>query len=46
MAEPQKVKATGYGDIVMRQFQKLRAENELCDFKVLAQGRVFEVSTC
>ncbi|CAG5126215.1 unnamed protein product [Candidula unifasciata] len=43
MAEPQKVKADDYGDIVMRQFQKLRAENELCDFKVLAQGRVFEV---
>ncbi|KAK0066430.1 kelch-like protein 36 [Biomphalaria pfeifferi] len=43
MSEAQKVKANGYGDSVIKQFQTLRSENELCDFKVLAQGRVFEV---
>ncbi|KAK3791873.1 hypothetical protein RRG08_026776 [Elysia crispata] len=43
MSEVQRVKADGYSDSVVRHFQKLRAENELCDFKVVAQGRVFEV---
>ncbi|XP_005106298.2 kelch-like protein 26 [Aplysia californica] len=43
MCEAQKVTADGYGDSVIKHFQKLRAENELTDFKVIAHGRVFEV---
>ena len=41
--EGQRVTADGYGSSVIKHFQKLRAENELTDFKVIAHGRVFEV---
>ena len=39
----QKVTARGYGSGVIQHFQRLREENELTDFKVVAHGRVFEV---
>lgn len=39
----QKIQAEGYGDMVIQRLQGLRRNMELCDFKVSADGRVFEV---
>ncbi|XP_076435916.1 kelch-like protein 26 [Babylonia areolata] len=41
--EGQKIVAEGYGDMVIQRLQALRRNMELCDFKVSADGRVFEV---
>lgn len=38
-----KVKADGYGNDVLRNLSQLRDKSELCDFRVSADGRVFEV---
>ncbi|XP_050413707.1 kelch-like protein 26 [Patella vulgata] len=43
MSEGQKFQAEGYGDTVIHQLNRLRQNKELCDFKVSADGRVFEV---
>lgn len=43
MSEGQKFQAEGYGDMVISKLQALRRNTELCDFKVSADGRVFEV---
>ena len=43
MAEGQKIVAEGYGDMVIQRLHGLRRNMELCDFKVSADGRVFEV---
>ncbi|KAK7499301.1 hypothetical protein BaRGS_00009561 [Batillaria attramentaria] len=43
MSEGQKFQAEGYGDMVIHRLQALRRNMELCDFKVKAEGRVFEV---
>ncbi|XP_021372103.1 kelch-like protein 26 isoform X2 [Mizuhopecten yessoensis] len=42
-AEHQRVQAEGYGDSVITQMKNLRTNNELCDFKVSAEGRTFDV---
>ena len=39
----QKMQAEGYGDMVIQRLRGLRRNVELCDFKVSADGRVFEV---
>ena len=41
--DAQKVKADNYGSAVLHNLDKLRERSELCDFKVSADGRVFEV---
>lgn len=49
MSDPrdgQKVKAENYGTTVLQNLSKLRDKSELCDFKVSADGRVFEVHKC
>ncbi|XP_046584126.1 kelch-like protein 9 isoform X1 [Haliotis rubra] len=43
MSEGQKIQAEGYGDMVIQKLHTLRQNNELCDFRVSADGRVFEV---
>ncbi|KAL3848251.1 hypothetical protein ACJMK2_019120 [Sinanodonta woodiana] len=43
MSEAQGVQADGYGDSVIKKLNALRQKNELTDFKVSAEGRVFEV---
>lgn len=42
--DAQKVTADNYGSAVLQNLGKLRERSELCDFKVCADGRVFEVS--
>ncbi|KAL4219962.1 Kelch-like protein 26 [Mactra antiquata] len=44
--DAQKVKADNYGNVVLQNLSKLRDRSELCDFKVSADGRVFEVHKC
>lgn len=43
MSEGQDFKADGYGDMVIENLNHLRTNSELCDFKVSAEGKVFEV---
>jgi hypothetical protein len=43
MSDGQKIQAEGYGDMVIQRLQNLRNNMELCDFRVSADGRVFEV---
>ncbi|XP_071086190.1 kelch-like protein 9 isoform X1 [Haliotis cracherodii] len=43
MSEGQKIQAEGYGDMVIQKLHTLRQNKELCDFRVSADGRVFEV---
>ena len=43
MSEGNKFQACGYGDSVVQKLNSLRNNNELCDYKVSAEGRVFEV---
>ena len=43
--DAQKIKAENYGNDVIHSLSKLRERAELCDFKVSADGRVFEVKT-
>jgi len=44
--EGRKVKADDYGNVVLQNLSQLRDKSELCDFRVSADGRVFEVSAC
>ncbi|XP_052784598.1 kelch-like protein 13 [Mya arenaria] len=41
-----RVKSDNYGDAVLQNLSQLRERSELCDFKVSAGGRVFEVHKC
>ncbi|GAB1597658.1 kelch-like protein 9 isoform X1 [Argonauta hians] len=43
MSEGEDFKSEGYGDRVIEKLNVLRNNSELCDFKVSAEGKVFEV---
>lgn len=41
----QSLKSEGYGDKVIQQLNNLRSRNELCDFKVSAGEKSFQVAS-
>ncbi|XP_052057617.1 kelch-like protein 9 [Mytilus californianus] len=43
MTNNQRSKSKTYGDTVIQQFRSLRDKDELCDFQVSADGRIFKV---